>query len=40
MGGKEFIMNIYHKKTRKIFTAVLAIFLVLAMLVPMLLYLI
>lgn len=41
MGGKEFAMfNIYNKKTKRIFTAILAGVLVLAMVVPFLLYLI
>ncbi len=33
-------MNIYQKKTRRIFTAVIAIILVLAMIVPFLAYLV
>lgn len=32
-------MNIYHKKTRRVFTAIIAIILVLAMIVPFLAYL-
>lgn len=32
-------MNIYQKKTRRVFTAVIAIILVLAMIVPFLAYL-
>lgn len=33
-------MNIYQKKTRRIFTAIIAIILVLAMIVPFLAYLV